>query len=82
MFELSTPTATLLSEIADPAMTRDDVAKTYGLALDLVPATAHTDWSAVNRAIIARWSRSALEYIKGKAWRHQLDGREHREGPK
>jgi hypothetical protein len=69
-FELTACTATLLREIALPEMKRRDVAKTYALAMR---SSDPTDWGAVNRAIIARWSVSALNWIKeqahsGKCW--------------
>ena len=32
-------------------------------------APSETDWPAVNRAIIERWSESALGRIKREAWR-------------
>lgn len=62
---LADPTCTILQEIEDPKCTRNVVAKTYALALR---SDAETDWGRVNRAIIARWSVSALEWIKGRAW--------------
>jgi hypothetical protein len=61
---LTDTTDTLLREIADPAMKRADVALTYAMALR---SDWKTDWGAVNRAIIARWSRSALVFIKTQA---------------
>lgn len=64
-FELSTPTHTLLAEIADPAMKRADVAKTYALVLH----RDDVDWAKVNAAIIERWSRAALKWIKEQAWK-------------
>lgn len=69
--ELIDTTATLLREIELPEATRDTLAVTYGLAI----LSSHpTDWPKVNRAIMERWSRSALEYIKRKAWA-QAEGR-------
>jgi len=70
--ELVDAQGTLLREIADPRMKRDTVAVAYALALrksfdprldDVV------DFATVNRAIMERWSLSALKYIKTKAWR-------------
>lgn len=58
-------TQTLLNEISDPKILRKDVATTYRLALQSSEAT---DWKAVNKAIIERWSFSALEWIKKQAW--------------
>ena len=63
--ELANCTNHLLSEIADPAMKRRDVAQTYALAMRSSEAI---DYERVNAAIIERWSRSALEFIKRMAW--------------
>lgn len=63
-FELAACTSTLLDEIARPESKRRDVAKTYCLALR---SSEPTDWRAVNTAIIARWSVSALNWIKKQA---------------
>lgn len=66
--ELSNAEELILGEIADPNMTRDAVAVTY--AFMLWQRQGHDyDWRRVNRAIMERWSLSALEYIKGKAWK-------------
>lgn len=65
IIELADPTGTLLQEIENSKCTRNVVAKTYALAL---LSTVETDWARVNRAIIARWSHSALEWIKARAW--------------
>jgi hypothetical protein len=62
--ELTDCTNTLLAEIANPKMKRRDVAQTYYFAL----RSSHpTDWGKVNRAIIERWSMSALVWIKESA---------------
>ena len=58
--------AVLLSEIADKRMKRNDVAMTYAMALG---SDEQIDWARVNRAIIDRWSTSALVYIKERAWK-------------
>jgi hypothetical protein len=47
-------------------MTRDDVAGAYAMALQ---ATGFVQWPVLNRAIINRWSESALHYIKDEAWK-------------
>ena len=62
-------TETLLAEIGDPAFKRRAVALTYAFALRAESAGEEVDWSRVNRAIVRRWSRWALEWIKGRAWR-------------
>ena len=52
--------------LADRKATRDDVATLYMKAI----ATAEDGfpWADINNAIIARWSYSALLYIKRQAW--------------
>jgi hypothetical protein len=62
------PEAYLLEEIANPAMKRLDVAKTYRLIL----ASGDQDrvnWRTVNTAVIDRWSPSALDWIKRFVWK-------------
>ena len=64
---LADPEGYLLEEIANPAMKRLDVAKTYRLIL----ASGDQDrvnWRTVNTAVIDRWSVSALEWIKNWVW--------------
>ena len=56
---------TLIQEIAMPEMTRNSLALTYAFAIRSGEAV---NWEQVNKAIIERWSRSALEYIKQRAW--------------
>jgi len=68
--ELADCTSTLLAEIGNRKMTRSDVAVTYRLALR---SSSPTDWAAVNRAIVERWSSSALKRIKRLAWRSVVD---------
>ena len=55
----------MLREIEDPKCTRDIIARTYALALR---SSYPTDFGRVNKAIIERWSVSALEYIMRLAW--------------
>jgi hypothetical protein len=64
--ELCNCEATLLREIACKEVTRRDVAQTYRLAM--AQTSERVDWGKVNRAIVARWSLSALRWIKRKAW--------------
>lgn len=56
------PQGQLLREVAD----RDDVALTYAFALR---QAGEIDWPLVNRAILDRWSLSALKHIKERAWK-------------
>ncbi len=55
----------MLQEISDPKCKRLDIAKTYALALR---SSYPTDFAKVNKAIIERWSLSALDYITKMAW--------------
>ena len=70
--ELVDPKGTLMDEIADKRLKRDDVAMTYAFALRQIGAPngmTNDDFAEVNRAIMDRWSIAALRYIKDKAWR-------------
>ena len=63
-FEIADTTSALLQEINCPVFKRRDVAQTYALALK---SPCSTDWEKVNAAIINRWSRAALIWIKQQA---------------
>ncbi len=65
MFELFDCTNVLLREIANSEARQKDIASTYGLALR---SSDPTDWIAVNKAIINRWSLSGLKRIKDMVW--------------
>jgi hypothetical protein len=65
---LADPEGYLLEEIANPAMRRLDVAKTYRLVL-ASGDQGRVNWRTVNTAIIDRWSVSTLEWIKTFAWK-------------
>ena len=56
----------LLREIADKRMTRDDVKMTYASALR---QRDQVDFKVVHAAILDRWSRGSLRYIRDGAWR-------------
>lgn len=56
----------LWQTIIDRSITRDDVAVEYA---DVLAFRHLVDWPGINRAIIARWSKSGLEYIKRAAWK-------------
>jgi hypothetical protein len=60
----------IFEEIADKQFKRDDIALTYCL---LMFTSEKIDWSKVNHAILDRWSRSGLTYIKKKAHRFFYD---------
>ena len=63
------PEGYLLEEIANPAMKRLDVAKTYRLIL-ASGDQGRVNWRTVNTAVIDRWSVSALEWINNWAWKN------------
>ena len=63
-------TDTICEEVRHKEITRKNVALSYALALRSAAAGADApDWSRINRAIIDRWSMSALEWIKARALR-------------
>jgi hypothetical protein len=52
-------------------VTRDHAADVYRkLMIENWGTGVPVDWQTINNAIVSRWSLSALEYIKKKAW-HQ-----------
>jgi len=55
----------ILQEIADKDVSRDSIAITYACCMD---STENSDFAKINRAIVKRWSLSALAYIKKEAW--------------
>lgn len=62
---------TLLREIADTRLKRNDVALTYAIALrqTMAPDSREAvDWWKVNHAIMDRWSLAGLKYVKERAW--------------
>jgi hypothetical protein len=66
--ELVCCTATLLQEIAEPGLKRNDIALTYRMAMESSERQL-VDWPKVNEAIIKRWSLAGLIYIKNRAWK-------------
>lgn len=67
-FELALCEQALLTEIADKSLKRGDIALTYRLAM-ASSERDRVDWAKVNRAIIQRWSKAGLTWIKKEAWR-------------
>ena len=65
-FEMVNPQRQILWEIEDWKLTRDSVAITYAFC---IRQRHEVDIRIINRAIINRWSMSALEYIKKRAWK-------------
>lgn len=58
-------TRDLEAALADPQMKRNDIAILYR---DLLQQPG-IDWRAINAAIIERWSKAGLIYIKERAWK-------------
>ena len=63
----TTPTAELMEAI-EGAKIRADVVLAYREAISLSMDGVVIDWSDVNRAVITKWSKSGLGWIKAKAW--------------
>lgn len=63
----------IMNEIEDKAFDEDAVAHTYSILI----AKGVQDVGDINRAIINRWSKTALLRIKRKAWK-RLNGNEAR----
>jgi hypothetical protein len=64
--ELLDAEATLLEEISDKGFTVAGITMTYAMAIK-ADHNQHIDWPKVNRAILARWSKSTLDRIKREA---------------
>lgn len=64
--EIASPQEQILGEIGLKSFTRDDVALTYAFC---IRQNHEVDFATVNAAILERWSPSALEYIKAKAFK-------------
>jgi hypothetical protein len=61
--------AQLLRECENRSILRRDVAQTYRCLLEQENrAPGSVDWARINAAIIARWSKAALLWIKEAAW--------------
>lgn len=61
--------ATILNEISQKEYKRRHIAQTYRLSMHAERANGEViDWKKVDEAIVARWSRSGLEWIKKQAW--------------
>lgn len=61
-------TDVILQVVGERHATRKYVALTYAMALKSQAAGADKpDWQIINQAILTRWKRSGLEYIKQRA---------------
>lgn len=58
----------VVEEVNRKKNTRDDISLLYAAAIKEHEAGDGFAWSIVNEAIISRWSKSALAYIKKAAW--------------
>ena len=74
---LSNPEWQIEQEVANKTLKRKDVALTYALAI-MHPDQKSRDWARMNNAILSRWSKSGLIYIKTLAWR-KVQERRHSE---
>jgi hypothetical protein len=62
-------TEELISKIQDKHNKQKDIIADYAVAISLyIDKRNAFDWTAINNAIIDRWSRSALQRIKKAAW--------------
>jgi hypothetical protein len=57
--------------LGEKCVTRNYVSRAYAREIQVARVFPNRaiDWEAANRAIIQRWSKSALEYIKTRAWK-------------
>ena len=62
--EMANVEGVIRSEI-EAGLTRKQIAQSYRLGL---MSSFKTDWAAVNKLILQRWSPSGLEWIKKQAW--------------
>lgn len=61
-------TDAILQEVGCKEASRKDVALSYAMAIKSQADGADSpDWGKINRAILDRWSMSALEFIKKRA---------------
>lgn len=64
---MSVTTAERIHDFVSVPKNRDEMALCYS---DLLEGMIAVDWPLLNGAIIERWSRSGLDYIKREAWKH------------
>ena len=57
--------AWIMNEIEGEGFTRKDVAHTYAILIQ----KGHENWKPINQAIMNRWSKSALLWIRAEAWK-------------
>jgi len=59
----------ILEEIDNKESKRNDIAMTYAFCIS---SREKPNFGKINRAIVQRWSRSGLDYIKRRAWRQEF----------
>jgi len=70
MIQMQNCESVLLMECGIKQIKRNDIAITYRLAMEADrDKREKIDWQKVNAAIIERWSKSGLKYIKERAWK-------------
>lgn len=57
--------AWIMNEIEGEGFTRKDVAHTYAILIQ----KGHKEFGEINKAIMKRWSKNALLWIKTEAWK-------------
>ena len=72
-------TGILLAVIEDERRTQRDVCALYAVALRM--NFGQTDYGAINKAIVQRWSMSGLKAIKRRAWRAVEEADQHDRHP-
>lgn len=58
----------LIRLAADESVTRDNIAHFYAFCIASKAPGDDPEWGEINQAIMDRWSRSGLIYIKKMAW--------------
>ena len=61
----------ILDDVVRGQQNREDMARWYQFALLTQPHSGEY-WERLNKAIIKKWSKSGLEYIKKQAWKHMV----------
>jgi hypothetical protein len=67
MYILTNPEKRILEEIKNKKIYQSSIIKTYALALIAHDQGEKVDFSAINQAIVSRWSISGLEHVKRQA---------------
>ena len=70
IFDWTDPEKKILAEIADPAMSEEDITFDYGALIIITDGKPypHVDFAKINNAIVKRWSKTTRNRIKKNAW--------------